>query len=152
MRVKDADLIRWFRDLLISNTTAGTNVYAWRKISSNLEDSPLINITLDRRTFERDDARGADIENKRLAVITLVKGLDDAATIDQNDSVIEKLDDLEVEVLDLIDYDLMPPSGPEGVLRANLVEISTEREETNKLYAARYFIFAILTKYNPKRR
>ena len=150
----DSDLIIAFRDMLKNNTEAGSSVFAWRKGPTDISQLPYINITTPNSSFERGDTggRGADYEERQLAIIAMVKGSDEEQEDSDGEWVIRKLDVLGQQILNIVDFDSQPGGLPSGVMNSRLSEIHTERENTTTEYAVRYYILTLRLKYSPNRR
>jgi hypothetical protein len=153
MRIKDSVIISAIADLLDGQTSAGDRVYRYRTTPVDAAQSPIINVVSDRRSYELADrnGQGAYKETRRVAIVFMVFGEDfeDADTLNQ--WTVEKLDDLEEEIVDIIERDHQT-FGLSGIMGMAKTEVYTEMATKDRLYAARYMIYDVIARYSVKDR
>jgi hypothetical protein len=148
-KINDSELMRWFKALLINKTDAQDRVYAWQKTPSTDQQVPLINITMDNDVLNRADeaGRGVDDSDRRIAIILLVKGVEESDSNTGELWYIEALDILENQARAKLDYDYVPPVPANltkrGIKTVSIVSRSTEIHNRNDDYAARYLIYSV---------
>lgn len=149
--IKDSAIIAAVANKLLNKTIAQDRVYQWRTTSLIGSEGPIINVVLDSREYTVDNSQGVYIEDRRLAIVLLVYGEEETEMDTGAGFVLDALDTLEEEVSDLIDRDYQTLGIP-GILRCSRVSVKTDRENKERLYAARYLIYSIVTKFIPKLR